>query len=118
MESNCANRFNDDPFRVKDIVVPRSVGEDPRLLTTTLSGSGNMLTSAIEIRWRILMRSYFCASPKNLTLLFAALFFSTLCTAQTQPVHATIDASKMGAPISKYIYGQFLEESPDSPRPN
>jgi alpha-L-arabinofuranosidase len=49
------------------------------------------------------------SKTKNLTLLFAALFFSTLCTAQTQPVHATIDASKTGAPISKYIYGQFLE---------
>jgi alpha-N-arabinofuranosidase len=39
----------------------------------------------------------------------AALLFSILCSAQTQPVHATIDASKTGAPISKYIYGQFLE---------
>lgn len=39
----------------------------------------------------------------------AALLFSTLCSAQTRPVHATIDASKTSAPISKYIYGQFLE---------
>jgi len=39
----------------------------------------------------------------------AALLFSVLCTAQTQPVQATIDASKSSAPISKYIYGQFLE---------
>ena len=46
---------------------------------------------------------------KNLTLSLAALLFSILCSAQTQPVHATIDASKTGAPISKYIYGQFLE---------
>ncbi len=46
---------------------------------------------------------------KNPTLLFTALLFSTLCSAQTQPVHATIDASKTSAPISKYIYGQFLE---------
>ena len=37
------------------------------------------------------------------------LLFSISCFAQTQPVHATIDASKAGAPISKYIYGQFLE---------
>jgi alpha-N-arabinofuranosidase len=42
-------------------------------------------------------------------LLLAALLFSTFASAQTQPVHATIDASKTGAPISKYIYGQFLE---------
>src|SRR5438552_11943382 len=38
-----------------------------------------------------------------------ALLFSTLCAAQTQPVHATMDASKTSVPISKYIYGQFLE---------
>jgi alpha-N-arabinofuranosidase len=38
-----------------------------------------------------------------------ALLFTTLCVAQTQPVHATINASKTSAPISKYIYGQFLE---------
>jgi alpha-N-arabinofuranosidase len=29
--------------------------------------------------------------------------------AQRQPVSVTIDATKTGAPISKYIYGQFLE---------
>ncbi len=42
-------------------------------------------------------------------VLLAALFFSTFVSAQVQPVHVTIDASKTGAPISKYIYGQFLE---------
>ena len=42
-------------------------------------------------------------------VLLAVLLFSTLVSAQTQPVNATIDASKTGAPISKYIYGQFLE---------
>jgi len=46
---------------------------------------------------------------KNPILVLTALLFSTLCSAQTQPVTATIDASKTGAPISKYIYGQFLE---------
>ncbi len=50
-----------------------------------------------------------CWKAKNLTLPLAALLFPVLCTAQTQPVHATIDASKTSAPISKYIYGQFLE---------
>jgi alpha-N-arabinofuranosidase len=43
------------------------------------------------------------------TLRFAILFSSSCLLAQTQTVHATIDASKTGAPISKYIYGQFLE---------
>ena len=36
-------------------------------------------------------------------LLLAVLFFSTIASAQTQPVTATIDASKAGAPISKYV---------------
>lgn len=33
--------------------------------------------------------------------------------AQTRIISATIDTSKAGAPISKYIYGQFLEEGGD-----
>src|ERR1019366_2124469 len=46
---------------------------------------------------------------KNPILMFLALLFTTLSSAQTQPVHAVIDTSKTSAPISKYIYGQFLE---------
>ncbi len=42
-------------------------------------------------------------------LLPVALLVSSFASAQTQPVNATIDASKTGAPISNYIYGQFLE---------
>jgi alpha-N-arabinofuranosidase len=42
-------------------------------------------------------------------ILLAALLFSTSAFPQTQPVSATIDASKTGPPISKYVYGQFLE---------
>jgi alpha-N-arabinofuranosidase len=42
-------------------------------------------------------------------VLLAVLFSSILAAAQSQPVTANIDASKTGAPISKYIYGQFLE---------
>ncbi len=34
-----------------------------------------------------------------------------VCSGQNKPVHATIDASKTGAPISKYVYGQFLEHA-------
>jgi alpha-N-arabinofuranosidase len=46
---------------------------------------------------------------KNPILVLMALLFTTLCFAQTQAVHAIIDASQTRAPISKYIYGQFLE---------
>lgn len=54
------------------------------------------------------------SETKNRTLtrqavLLPALLFATFSSAQTQPVNVTIDASKTGAPISKYIYGQFLE---------
>ena len=42
-------------------------------------------------------------------LRIAILLVSAIASAQTQPVTATIDASKTGPPISKYIYGQFLE---------
>jgi alpha-N-arabinofuranosidase len=48
------------------------------------------------------------ALTKQLVLL-AALLFSTFSSAQTQTVNVTIDASTTGAPISKYVYGQFLE---------
>ncbi|MGA3262135.1 MAG: alpha-L-arabinofuranosidase, partial [Bryobacteraceae bacterium] len=50
-------------------------------------------------------------ASKRPGLLLAALLFSSISFAQTQTVNATIDASKTGAPISKYIYGQFLEHA-------
>ena len=40
--------------------------------------------------------------------LFVALLFSGIATAQNPPA-ATINVAKTGAPISKYVYGQFLE---------
>jgi alpha-N-arabinofuranosidase len=46
-------------------------------------------------------------------VLLAVLFLAIASAAQTSPVNATIDASKTGAPISKYIYGQFLEHGGD-----
>src|ERR1035441_4569065 len=48
-------------------------------------------------------------ASKRQGLLLAALLFSSFSFAQAQTVNAAIDASKTGAPISKYIYGQFLE---------
>jgi alpha-L-arabinofuranosidase len=44
-------------------------------------------------------------------LLVAAVLASSFASAQSRPIHATIDTSKTGAPISKYIYGQFLEHA-------
>jgi alpha-L-arabinofuranosidase len=46
---------------------------------------------------------------RRLVFLQAALLFSTSAWAQTRPIQVNIDASKTSAPISKYIYGQFLE---------
>ncbi len=45
----------------------------------------------------------------RLIVLISALFISRFAVAQNQPVRATIDVSKTGTPISKYLYGQFLE---------
>jgi alpha-N-arabinofuranosidase len=46
---------------------------------------------------------------KRSGVLLAFLFLSIVATAQISPVNVNIDASKTGAPISKYLYGQFLE---------
>src|ERR1700733_159828 len=41
--------------------------------------------------------------------IFSLCIFTFIGNAQTQTVSATIDASKTTAPISKYVYGQFIE---------
>ena len=46
---------------------------------------------------------------KGPALLLAALFLSTVSAAQTPAVNVAIDAAKTGAPISRNLYGQFLE---------
>ena len=49
-----------------------------------------------------------------LGLLIVPLLVSpTAALSQARAVNATIDVSKTGAPISKYIYGQFLEHGGD-----
>ena len=50
---------------------------------------------------------------KESTLLLGCLFLSFYSSAQTAPVNVTIDASKTGVPISRNIYGQFLEHGGD-----
>ena len=47
------------------------------------------------------------------TLLLPLLAFTVSAASQTPTVNATIDTTKTGAPISKYIYGQFLEHGGD-----
>jgi alpha-N-arabinofuranosidase len=46
-------------------------------------------------------------------VLLAVFILSAVSAAQTPPVHVAIDAAKTGAPISKNIYGQFLEHGGD-----
>lgn len=48
-------------------------------------------------------------SPQSL----AAATGSTAIPASTGPLEATIDASKVGEPITKYMYGMFLEQLAD-----
>jgi alpha-L-arabinofuranosidase len=40
---------------------------------------------------------------------WAVVFVAVLCSAQTQTVSANIDVAKVGAPISKYEFGMFIE---------
>src|SRR5919197_1136089 len=49
------------------------------------------------------------SKAKTAFLLVTALLCPSLIFAQTQTVNVGIDAAKTGAPISRYIYGQFLE---------
>jgi len=53
------------------------------------------------------------SSLKAPAVLLAILFLTFVSAAQTPPVNVEIDASKTGAPISKNIYGQFLEHGGD-----
>ena len=52
----------------------------------------------------------FANSMKRLAL--KIIFFTAACIVQAQPTTpvATIDAAKLGPPISPYLYGQFLEQ--------
>lgn len=50
---------------------------------------------------------------KKFALVLAMSISFATTGAQTNPVQVAIDASKTGAPISKYIYGQFLEHGGD-----
>ena len=58
------------------------------------------------------------AGPKSLSLILGLLMVLPLASpvltrAETHAINATIDVSKTGAPISKNIYGQFLEHGGD-----
>ena len=50
---------------------------------------------------------------KNSAVLLALLGLSMVSSAQTRTVNVAIDTSKTGAPISKYLSGQFLEHGGD-----
>jgi alpha-L-arabinofuranosidase len=58
------------------------------------------------------------AAPKTFSLILGLIMGPLLASpalvlSQAHSVNATIDTSKTGAPISKYIYGQFLEHGGD-----
>ena len=52
-----------------------------------------------------------CAS--SAVVVIAAAVMSSAAISRPHPIAATIDTSKTGAPISKNIYGQFLEHGGD-----
>jgi len=53
------------------------------------------------------------ARLSSTSVLLAAALVSSAAFSQPHPITATIDVSKTGAPISKNIYGQFLEHGGD-----
>jgi len=65
------------------------------------------------------MRLLFTTVPRKRTLFFQGLLLLGFCfpptaaLSQTPAITATVDVTKTGAPISKNIYGQFLEHGGD-----
>src|SRR5580692_9372140 len=53
------------------------------------------------------------ARASSKLLLLTVVLVSSVAFSQPHSISATIDASKTGAPISKNIYGQFLEHGGD-----
>src|SRR5580698_4914033 len=74
----------------------------------SVSATGRWNAGALRKVDRVLRA---CASSK--LLLLTAVFVSMVARSQPHSISATIDASKTGAPISRYIYGQFLEHGGD-----
>jgi len=63
------------------------------------------------------LKRWIAAIPRahrhSASVLIAAAVLSSSAFSQPHPITATIDATKTGAPISKNIYGQFLEHGGD-----
>jgi alpha-N-arabinofuranosidase len=72
--------------------------------------------SRIELRKLVSSRKATITQLSAPHLYMALLLLSSFtlpALSQSPTIHATIDASKTGAPISKHIYGQFLEHGGD-----
>ncbi len=66
----------------------------------------------------IAMRLTSCPRAKKAERVFAMVLLSmtllhSAAFSQSHPINASIDVSKTGTPISRYIYGQFLEHGGD-----
>ena len=78
----------------------------------------SLLRSVLRVEFAMTVSSTNATTPRSATpflgmalLLLTGLPFPAF--SQSPTIHATIDASKTGTPISKYIYGQFLEHGGD-----
>ena len=66
-----------------------------------------------------MMRLVLTTAPRTQTLLIQSLILVSFCVppvatlCQVPAITATVDVAKTGAPISKNIYGQFLEHGGD-----
>jgi hypothetical protein len=74
--------------------------------------SGNLVAPVIAMRFTSGPRAKKAAPVFAMVFLLITLLHSAAFS-QSHPINASIDVSKTGSPISKYIYGQFLEHSGD-----
>src|SRR5580698_7933198 len=83
-------------FALFDFWVPRK-----GLMTSWVAAASR---KTVLCKWACLAKS---------AILLCAAVMSLSASSQRHPITATIDTSKAGAPISKNIYGQFLEHGGD-----
>ena len=95
---------------VSQILVPIVVSSGDALKNLLRSMSPLELTRLVS--WRKATAPQLAAPYLGMALLLlSGLTFPAF--SQSRTIHAAIDASKTGAPISKHIYGQFLEHGGD-----
>src|ERR1035441_224238 len=74
-----------------------------------LSSGSSRLESRLQARLPAPQGCQFLRKTDTKMRILIPMFLAVAAVAQVPPIEATIDAGKTGAPISKYVYGQFIE---------